>query len=159
MTDDPQPTAGTNAISLGLMSSTESARRLRGLPQHLARARGSHPVNASVVLAHIQRRPSRASSFAHEVAHGVLGLRHLDSEAVEGDQASIMSTRPGGTIGLPSALTPLDLEAVRWVYDGRVRSWVHGRGATGDGQNSLSRQERPRRGRAGLALGSRFHFS
>lgn len=118
LTDNSQPPAGTNEISFGLMSSAGEC------PAGVEACVNISLLRAGVIRsarawfsATFSADPLRTSSFSHEVAHGVLGLRHLDSESVGGDQASIMSTRPGGTIGLPSVLTPLDFAAVRWVYE------------------------------------------
>ena len=118
LTDDTQPSAGTNEISFGLMSSTNQCGGGAEACVNMSLVRTGVIRSARAWFsATFSADPLRTSSFAHEVAHGVLGLRHLDSESVGGDQASIMSTRPGGTIGLPSVLTPLDFAAVRWVYE------------------------------------------
>ena len=58
----------------------------------------------------------RTASFAHEIGHGILGMFHVDAESIGGNQASLMATRPGGTVNLPARLTPLDLEATLAVY-------------------------------------------
>lgn len=55
--------------------------------------------------------------FAHETAHAALGMCHVNSDGIGGDQNSIMATRPGGTRGLPSRLTPWDVEVTKAVYN------------------------------------------
>ena len=115
LTDDAQPPAGTNEISFGLMPSTNECGGFETC------------VHTSLVRAGVMRsaRAWFSSSFGQILyARPRSPMRSLTvcwasgtwiPKASEAIKPQSMSTRPGGTIGLPSVLTLLDFAAVRWL--------------------------------------------
>ena len=116
LTDQSFPLPGTNEITFGLKTADSQCGGSEACVEMTFVRAGIARSTAAVFSASFASDPRRTASFAHEAAHGLLGMRHVNSDSVGGDQGSIMSTRPGGTIGLPSALTALDVEATRFVY-------------------------------------------
>ena len=115
LTDDSRPTPAPNEITFGLIPASGGCGGFEACV-NVTGTGGVIRTASAIFSAAFGADPLRTASFGHEVGHGVLGMKHVNSDSIGGDQASIMATRPGGTINLPSSLTPLDLEALSFVY-------------------------------------------
>lgn len=59
-----------------------------------------------------------SDAYVHDVVgHGIMGMCHIDSKLIGGNDRSLMAGGPGAVSGLiPDALSPLDIAAARAVY-------------------------------------------
>jgi hypothetical protein len=119
VTSDVDPQPGVNEVTVAEVALPRAAGcpSDAGCVQYRFAGRGLL-MGAQVVAP----RGRSVSAYVHDaVGHGVLGLCHIDARQIGGPEASLMSGGPGAPQGSgASALTVLDLEAVRAVYASSV---------------------------------------